>query len=459
MISKILVGVKTRKPSLAVFDETITNLTRVKNSIGMMHTPTDIGWLRFNSQPLKQALENLVTAWINRHTNFLLDNTVAGIQNIDKFIAEVSNGIKVVPTSSETKRDKDLLMQVMTHLRDVKMIKDRTLGEIDPMKQTVLLLKKHQVSMGSEDFLVKLENSKTALIECSERALGPVKEQILPLQNQEAGNIKDRLLKFNVQMLEFREEFQKACPYHVDQSSAEITSAAYGTISAYLEKTCTFEEEAKNYNNLETLFELQKSGYKQLRDCRQELIYLKQMWDLISLIDMQFDDWKRTLWDKIDTEALIAQIQDMQTKQCNPGRAANKAIRNWKAFLALNDRVKNMGTILPLISDLHSKYMMERHWKRLMNITSKTLKFNSPSFCLEDLIKLELYKYAEDVSELVESAQKEAKIETNLHKIEKIWEEQTFEFKDYKETFILGSLDETVEFVETHQMELMGMMS
>jgi hypothetical protein len=55
-----------------------------------------------------------------------------------------------------------------------------------------MLLKKHQLKM-DEDFLVKLENSKTALIEVSEKALGPVKEAILPLQNQEAGNIKDRL--------------------------------------------------------------------------------------------------------------------------------------------------------------------------------------------------------------------------------------------------------------------------
>lgn len=31
----------------------------------------------------------------------------------------------------------------MTHLRDVKMIKDRTLDEIEPMKQTIMLLKKH----------------------------------------------------------------------------------------------------------------------------------------------------------------------------------------------------------------------------------------------------------------------------------------------------------------------------
>lgn len=34
-------------------------------------------------------------------------------------------------------------MQVMTHLRDVKTIKDKTLAQIEPMKQAILLLKKH----------------------------------------------------------------------------------------------------------------------------------------------------------------------------------------------------------------------------------------------------------------------------------------------------------------------------
>jgi hypothetical protein len=70
-----------------------------------------------------------------------------------------------------------------------------------------------------EDFLVKLENCKTQLVEVSERALGPVKEAILPLQNQEAGNIKKKLLDFQRKVAEFRIKFQQSCPYHIDQSS------------------------------------------------------------------------------------------------------------------------------------------------------------------------------------------------------------------------------------------------
>lgn len=94
-----------------------------------------------------------------------------------------------------------------------------------------------------------------------------------------------------------------------------------------------------------------------------------------------------------------------------------------------------------------------------MRISAQNIDFKSPKFCLEDLIKLELYKFSEEVTELVDGAQKEAKIETKLNVIQACWEEQVFEFKIHKEVPVLGSLDEIVEFVEQHSMELMGMMS
>jgi len=79
------------------------------------------------------------------------------ITNIKNFINEVDHGIKEIPSGLETKREKELLMKVMTHLRDVKMIKNKTLAEIEPMKATVVLLKKHGV-VPEEDLLIGLEN-------------------------------------------------------------------------------------------------------------------------------------------------------------------------------------------------------------------------------------------------------------------------------------------------------------
>jgi hypothetical protein len=134
MAHKILEGVHTKKPLLDMFDETITSLTRTKDDINSLKQTVDIGWLRINATPLIKELQNTVTDWINTYTSFLLNNTIQEVKNIEQFIEEVSNGIKVLPQAAEKKSDKELLMRVMTHLRDVKMIKDRTLNEIEPMK-------------------------------------------------------------------------------------------------------------------------------------------------------------------------------------------------------------------------------------------------------------------------------------------------------------------------------------
>jgi len=134
MAERILTDVKTKKPSLEAFDEKITFLNSIKNEIATMKTVSDIGWLRVHATPLIKELQNTVTQWIDSHTSFLLDNTMQEIRNIQSFIEEVSTGIKVIPEAAETKKEKELLMKVMEHVRDVKMIKERTLSEIEPMK-------------------------------------------------------------------------------------------------------------------------------------------------------------------------------------------------------------------------------------------------------------------------------------------------------------------------------------
>jgi hypothetical protein len=218
MAEKILDGVKTKQPSLDAFHEKITMLTGIKGEIADMKASIDIGWLRVNATPLIKELQTTIVLWIDTYINFLLNNTVTQIKNIENFINEVKEGIKTLPADAKTNQDKECLMKVMGHLRDVKMIKDRTLDQVGPMKATIDLLKKHRTMelIDGEDFTVKLENSKTALVEVSERALGPVKEQILPLQTQEASNIKDRLRKFEIKVGEYRMMFQSQCPYHIN---------------------------------------------------------------------------------------------------------------------------------------------------------------------------------------------------------------------------------------------------
>jgi dynein heavy chain len=91
-----------------------------------------------------------------------------------------------------------------------------------------------------------------------------------------------------------------------------------------------------------------------------------------------------------------------------------------------------MDVIRPLISQLHSEFMQPRHWKRLNGICGKIVNRDDPKFCLRDIIDLELFKYSDEVNELVEGAQKEATIEKKLNIIIKTWDDTTvLSFMEY----------------------------
>jgi dynein heavy chain len=94
-----------------------------------------------------------------------------------------------------------------------------------------------------------------------------------------------------------------------------------------------------------------------------------------------------------------------------------------------------------------------------MATTCKTIAFSSPQFCLDDLIVLELHKYEADVEELVESAQKEDKIENKLKDIIKAWDKMKFDFEMHKDTPILAETGDIVELVEQHGMDIQTMLS
>jgi hypothetical protein len=63
------------------------------------------------------------------------------------------------------------------------------------------------------------------------------------------------------------------------------------------------------------------------------------------------------------------------------------------------------------------------------------------------------------VSEIVDGAAKESKIENKVAIISKTWDDLAFTFIEKADTYELGALDIIIEYVETQSMELMTMLA
>lgn len=71
-----------------------------------------------------------------------------------------------------------------------------------------------------------------------------------------------------------------------------------------------------------------------------------------------------------------------------------------------------------------------RHWQKLMELTGKNFDMNPDTFTLQNLFAMELHNFADTISDIVASANKELSIEKGLNEVVSTW--QSMEFTVHK---------------------------
>ena len=121
----------------------------------------------------------------------------------------------------------------------------------------------------------------------------------------------------------------------------------------------------KTLSEAAELFEVNMPEFKQLKACRIEIKMLKNLWDLITLVQSSFTDWKTTLWSDINVENMELECK----KFVKDIRTLDKEMRAWDAFSGMESSVKNMVTSLRAVGELQNQAIRDRHWEQLMQAT------------------------------------------------------------------------------------------
>ena len=135
-------------------------------------------------------------------------------------------------------------------------------------------------------------------------------------------------------------------------------------------------------------------------------------------------------------------------------------LKQWDVYRDIEGSIKNMGIVLPLVNELHHPAMRARHWKALAKCTNvESLAPSDPKFNLNDILELQLHEHVDDVSDIVETAQKELKIETKLKMISDAWAAFELEYVPHKDTelMVMKAPEEVIESLDAHQLELQTM--
>lgn len=78
-------------------------------------------------------------------------------------------------------------------------------------------------------------------------------------------------------------------------------------------------------------------------------------------------------------------------------RKLPKAIKDWQAFNELKKKIEDFNETCPLLEMMSNKAMLDRHWKRMEEVTSHTFDVESESFQLRNIMEAPILEFREDI--------------------------------------------------------------
>eukprot|EP00899_Mesostigma_viride_P003607 jgi/Mesvir1/13247/Mv18980-RA.1 len=344
------------------------------------------------------------------------------------------------------------LLKVMAGLFDVRSHKDTIELTLDRLAQVLKDQTEEGINVADKE--KRLAALQEAWAEIKKSA-PVVKAAAQPHQEAEGTKIKERISDFGNKVKGYRGTLISKVMYNFEAGYKK----AYADIKASHEEVRALETEAADLKGLSDVFEfpdLMAPVVANVAGVRQDLVVLKDLWDVATLCEMQFHEWQQTPWEAINTDV----VEEGAKAFVKEVRNLDKSLRDMDVFKGLDKSVKNFITSIPLVADLRHPSMRQRHWEQLMDTTKVRFEIGA-DFKLEDLLKLQLHLFEDEVGEIVDRAQKEEKMEQSLAKLQATWSKVEFVFTPFKgaDLSLVKLSEEDFEQLEDNQVMVQGMMA
>uniref|UniRef100_G3T2Y1 Dynein axonemal heavy chain 9 n=1 Tax=Loxodonta africana TaxID=9785 RepID=G3T2Y1_LOXAF len=400
-------------------------------------------WMKIDVRPFKASLLNIIKRWSLMFKQHLVDSVTNSLADLEVFIKNSENGLLMKVEKGDFKG----LVEIMGHLMALKERQSSTDEMFEPLKQTIELLKTYEQELPDtvykqlEELPEKWNNIKKLAI--------TVRQQVAPLQANEVTLLRQRCTAFDVEQQQFWEQFHKEAPFRFDSINPHQTLDAKHIEIQQMESTMASIFESAG------LFEVTVPDYKQLRQCRREACQLKELWDMIEIVNSSIHAWETAKWGDINVEAMELECKHFARHIRN----LDKEVRAWDIFIGLENTVLNTLTSLRAVAELQNTAIRERHWRQLMQATGVSFTMDKDT-TLAQLLQLQLHNFEDEVRGIVDRAVKEMGMEKTLKELQTTWAGMEFQCEPHLRTHVplWRSDEDLIEILEDNQAQLQNLM-
>uniref|UniRef100_A0A6E8V0M9 Dynein heavy chain 10, axonemal n=1 Tax=Anopheles coluzzii TaxID=1518534 RepID=A0A6E8V0M9_ANOCL len=432
--------------SLAQLDEKFIYYTQIVNELERHKPFHDIKSIRVNLKPLIRGIVDHAVEWRNTLGNILAERTRQQMIELHEHMVSLRNDL-----------DKNVkeLSHFKTVMQTIQTIQSTTLTvelKIHEIQEIYNILEEHRIKFPLGDMIMAYHLEKrwkkiyhSALLRSGK--LQPTKAKFAEITQKEIQTFSDELAKF---ITKFRTEGPGTVGLDLDRGVELMDS--------YGKEIELMDRQRIELENAEKLFDIPLTDYSDFLQCKHEYEEIQVVYKLYVQQKVAREKWSHTLWANLNPQALLEGIDNFMKEF----RMLPKNIRQAPVGQALDTKMKQFKSSIPLMLSLKDEALRTRHWEKLMEKTGQHFDMSADRFTLENMFAMELHKYQDIAEEIINNAIKELAIERSVQEINDIWERMCFNMIRYEKGgrvrgHILGATDEIMQVLEENSMNLQSM--
>ena len=327
---------------LAAFDRQISKLKETEAEIKSLANREMVVWVSIDAKPMKQALFTLLSKWTFAHTNHLLQNLLLETEEMQRFVNNANAKLKAFTDETE----KLPLAEIMGIITDVRRASNKTEDFFVPWSSTITLLKRFGVEVPSwvHTHVSTAPSQWTTLKKRMYQCRTMLEDSCL----REQERLRRESADFLVQASSYRMWFEAQMPFTISVDTdfayhlidgqrrldydAEVSSVLSPTTGSLAKLLKALGE----LNVQEEIFDVPQTEDEGLKQCSLEMIALKHVWDLVSLVNCCYARWTDLPWQGLDLDDLFHDVRSVFDVVVEKD-GAHKA---WPVYVSLTERIE-----------------------------------------------------------------------------------------------------------------------
>ncbi|KAM4771050.1 dynein axonemal heavy chain 5-like [Rhinophrynus dorsalis] len=404
-------------PGLAIIHKEVKRFLDIEQKIKDYPEILQLGCICLDYSFIKEILKGFAGSWKSHYAAILHKHAKQNLLSILQYRETVWQQLTEPVQSLEQLNS---CLTLLEELQDMENTIDEVYQPIEIMYEKLGL---YQVRLPREE-ITEVSNLRAKWTELM-NLTSIVKDTLLKENEDKFKQELDKQVKrFLVKVIQFRNSFDTQGP----ASPGVRPEEAVTRLHDFKEKYQKYDSKRKTLNSVQKLFNIVPKTFPELDRTGKDLQLLGTLYVLFQkfiTFDQRFRD---TLWGEVDLTMSNKEI-DQYLSEC---LIWNDKLKDWDAYNEMARKIKFYEDVFPLLHELKSKEIRNRHWLQVMSVTGSSFPLEANVFKVSHLLDIGLLKYQDHLVSIAKAAKKEMELEIKMRKVEEEWTEQVLSFKPYK---------------------------